>query len=154
VSGGRLGQPEIRTMMLEDYDRVYALWRSSKGMGLNDVDDSREGIARYLARNPNTCFVAEEEGNILGVILAGHDGRRGFIYHTCVALKARGRGLGTQLAQTALEALKAEGVSKVALVAFARNESGNAFWEKLGFEARHDLTYRSCALVEMVRQDT
>lgn len=144
----------IRQMTLQDYDRVYALWRSCKGMGLNNVDDSREGIARYLARNPNTCFVAEEEGNLLGVIMAGHDGRRGFIYHTSVSPDARGRGIGTRLANAALDALKAEGISKVALVAFTRNETGNAFWEKLGFEARHDLTYRSRALVEMIRQDT
>ena len=144
----------IRQMTPQDYDRVYALWSSCKGMGLNNVDDSREGIARYLVRNPNTCFVAEEEGNLLGVIMAGHDGRRGFIYHTSVSPDARGRGIGTQLANTALDALKAEGISKVALVAFTRNETGNAFWEKLGFEARHDLTYRSRALVEMIRQDT
>lgn len=144
----------IRQMTPQDYDRVYALWSSCKGMGLNNVDDSREGIARYLVRNPNTCFVAEEEGNLLGVIMAGHDGRRGFIYHTSVSPDARGRGIGTQLANAALDALKAEGISKVALVAFTRNETGNAFWEKLGFEARHDLTYRSRALVEMIRQDT
>lgn len=144
----------IRNMALTDYDAVYALWLSCKGMGLNSVDDSREGIARYLARNPGTCFVAEEEGKILGVIMAGHDGRRGFIYHAAVSPQQRGAGIGRLLAERALEALRAEGISKAALVAFTRNEAGNAFWEKLGFEARCDLTYRSCALVNMVRQDT
>ena len=144
----------IRNMALTDYDAVYALWLSCKGMGLNSVDDSREGIARYLARNPGTCFVAEEEGKILGVIMAGHDGRRGFIYHAAVSPQQRGAGIGRMLAERALEALRAEGISKAALVAFTRNEAGNAFWEKLGFEARCDLTYRSCALVNMVRRDT
>jgi len=144
----------IRIMTIKDYDAIYALWLSCKGMGLNNVDDSREGIARYLARNPNTCFVAEEDERLLGVIMAGHDGRRGFIYHTAVSPDARGRGIGTQLANAALNALKAEGISKAALVAFTSNETGNAFWEKMGFEARNDLTYRSCALVEMIRQDT
>ena len=144
----------IRNMALTDYDAVYALWLSCKGMGLNSVDDSREGIARYLARNPGTCFVAEEEGKILGVIMAGHDGRRGFIYHAAVSPQQRGAGIGRLLAERALEALRAEGISKAALVAFTRNEAGNAFWEKLGFEARCDLTYRSCALVNMVRRDT
>lgn len=144
----------IRQMRLDDYNSVYALWLSCRGMGLNSVDDSREGIARYLARNPNTCFVAEEEGKILGVIMAGHDGRRGYIYHAAVSPDARGAGTGRQLAGAALDALRTEGISKAALVAFTSNEEGNAFWEKLGFEARHDLTYRSRALVEMVRQDT
>lgn len=144
----------IRPMRIEDYDAIYALWLSCKGMGLNNVDDSREGIARYLSRNPATSFVAEEAGKLLGVIMAGHDGRRGFIYHTSVSPDARGQGIGTALANAALDALREEGISKVALVAFTRNEAGNAFWEKMGFEARCDLTYRSRALVEMVRQDT
>jgi len=123
-------------------------------MGLNNVDDSREGIARYLARNPNTCFVAEEDGKLLGVIMAGHGGRRGFIYHTAVSPDARGRGVGTQLAHAALDALRSEGISKAALVAFTRNEAGNAFWEKMGFTQRTDLAYRNRTLVEMERIDT
>lgn len=149
-----MNESMIRTMRLEDYERVYALWLSCKGMGLNDVDDSREGIARYLARNPNTCFVAEEADAIVGVIMTGHDGRRGFIHHTAVSPDARGRGIGSALVERALAALKAEGISKVALVAFARNEAGNAFWEKQGFTSRGDLVYRNRTLAEMVRIDT
>lgn len=144
----------IRTMTIGDYEGVYALWLSCKGMGLNDVDDSREGIARYLARNPNTCKVAEENDGIVGVIMAGHDGRRGFIYHTSVSPACRRQGIGSLLVDAALEALRLEGVTKVALVAFSRNETGNAFWEKKGFVLRDDLSYRSCALVPMVRFDT
>lgn len=143
----------IRVMTVADYDAVYALWLSCKGMGLNDVDDSREGIARYLARNPDTCFVAED-GGVVGVILAGHDGRRGYIYHTAVHPDARGWGIGSALVQRALAALKACGISKVALVAFSRNEGGNAFWEKQGFKLREDLSYRNLALQDMVRIDT
>lgn len=143
----------IRVMTVADYDAVYALWLSCKGMGLNDVDDSREGIARYLARNPDTCFVAED-GGVVGVILAGHDGRRGYIYHTAVHTDARGWGIGSALVQRALAALKECGISKVALVAFSRNEGGNVFWEKQGFKLREDLSYRNLALQDMVRIDT
>ena len=143
----------IRVMTVADYDAVYALWLSCKGMGLNDVDDSREGIARYLVRNPDTCFVAED-GGVVGVILAGHDGRRGYIYHTAVHSDARGQGIGSALVQRALAALKDCGISKVALVAFSRNEGGNAFWEKQGFKLRGDLSYRNLALQDMVRIDT
>ena len=144
----------IRTMTIEDYDRVYALWMSCKNMGFNDLDDSREGIGRYLARNPNTCFVAEEGGELAGVILAGHDGRRGFIHHMAVAEAYRRRGVGALLAERALEALRAEGIHKVALLAFKRNEAGNAFWERMGFTVRDDLNYRNRALTEMRRIDT
>ena len=144
----------IRKMEIADYDRVYALWMSCRNMGLNDLDDSREGIARFLNRNPNSCFIAEQDDAVVGVILSGHDGRRGFIYHLAVAEAYRRQGLAAKLLDCALEALKAEGISKVALVVFSRNEAGNAFWESRGFTAREDLTYRNKALAEMVRIDT
>ncbi len=145
---------EIRKMTSEDYDRVYALWLSTPGMGLNTTDDSRAGIEKYLARNPATCFVAEEGGEIIGVILAGHDGRRGFIHHTAVKLDARNRGIGSGLVDRAMRALEAEGIQKVALVVFTRNEIGNGFWEKRGFTRREDLTYRNRAIRALTRIDT
>lgn len=74
----------IRSMCIEDYEAIKQLWLTTSGMGLNDVDDSYEGISRYLKRNPTTSFVAEVDGEVIGSILCGHDGRRGFIYHTTV----------------------------------------------------------------------
>ena len=145
---------QIRPMDISDYDEVYRLWVATPGMGLNDVDDSRDGIARYLARNPSTCFVAEDGGRLVGVILSGHDGRRGFIYHTCVAADVRLAGVGRALVDAALAALRDEGITKVALVVFGRNEGGNAFWERMGFASRPDLNYRNRALVELERIDT
>ena len=106
----------IREMTAADYDAVWALWMSCKNMGLNDLDDSREGIEKYLKRNPNTCFVALEGGALAGVILSGHDGRRGFIHHMAVAEAYRHRGIGTALVDAALSALRTEGIHKVALV--------------------------------------
>ena len=141
-------------MTIEDYDQVYDLWLSCKGMGLNNVDDTREGIEKYLKRNPETSFVAEEDGKIVGVIIAGNDGRRGYIYHTAVHPDHRHQGIGTKLVDAALEALNSVGINKVALVVFSRNEDGNAFWEKIGFSERHDLSYRNKALVDIVRMDT
>lgn len=145
---------EIRAMQTGDYASAHALWLSCRGMGLNDRDDSEAGFARYLRRNPNTCFAAQEDGVLVGTILAGHDGRRGFIHHTAVHPEKRGRGIGRALVERALAALEAEGIGKVALVVFSQNEAGNAFWEKMGFEAREDLTYRNRALVAMRRMDT
>lgn len=144
----------IRIMRIEDYDAVYALWLSCAGMGLNDYDDSREGIARFLRRNPAASFVAEEAGQIIGVILAGHDGRRGYIYHTAVHPQYRARGVASRLIGEAIGALEKEGIAKAALVVFDRNEAGNAFWEKMGFTRREDLVYRNRSLREMVRIDT
>ena len=145
---------EIRKMTIADYDGVYALWMSCRNMGFNDVDDSREGIERFLRRNPETVFIAVEDGEVEGVILGGHDGRRGFIHHMAVREKCRRTGLGTKLLDTCLEVMKREQISKVALLVFKYNEAGNAFWEAQGFTVREDLNYRNKALRELVRIDT
>lgn len=145
---------KIRLMKMEDYDKVYDLWINTPGMGLNTSDDSREGIRKYLERNPTTCFVAEEEETIVGVIIAGHDGRRGFIYHTAVLPSYRNRGIGRRLTEHAMDALEREGINKVALVVFSRNENGNGFWEAMGFTVRRDLVYRNKCIHEMERIDT
>ncbi len=145
---------EIRNMTMDEYDGVYDLWINTPGMGLNTADDSREGILKYLNRNPNTCFVAKIDGEVIGVILSGHDGRRGFIHHTAVKQTERHQGIGTALVQRALAALEAEGIHKVALVVFSRNETGNGFWEKQGFTVREDLCYRNKAIHKLTRIDT
>lgn len=145
---------KIRKMTIADYDGVYDLWITTPGMGLNDIDDSREGIGKYLVRNPETCFVAEDGERIAGVIIAGHDGRRGYIYHTAVRTSCRRKGVGQLLLEHTLVALEKEGISKVALVAFEKNEIGNAFWEKMGFVSRDDLVYRNRAIKELKRIDT
>ncbi len=139
----------IRLMTIADYEAVFQLWRSTPGMGLNQQDDSPEGISRYLQRNPQTCFVALEGNAIIGVILGGHDGRRGFIYHLAVTPAHRKKGIGKALVETALEALKGQGINKVALVVLHKNDSGNAFWEKIGFTTRPDLVYRNKALTDL-----
>jgi ribosomal protein S18 acetylase RimI-like enzyme len=137
---------KIRNISLDDYEEIYRLWLSTPGMGLNDTDD-------YLKRNPNTCFVAETRGRIIGVILSGHDGRRGYIHHAAVSMENRNKGIGSALVDSALEALRDEGISKVALVIFENNEIGNTFWENKGFSVREDLVYRNKALTEMKRID-
>ncbi len=148
------GNINIRLMNIEDYDKVYALWMSCKNMGLNNLDDSRDGIEKYLKRNPATCFIAEQDEIVVAVILSGHDGRRGFIHHMAVAEDHRRQGIAKSLLDHALSALKAEGINKVALLVFNRNEAGNAFWEAQGFTVRNDVTYRNKALAELVRIDT
>lgn len=144
----------IRKMSISDYEKVYSIWISCKGMGLNNLDDSREGIERFLLRNPETCFVAEADETVVGVIMAGHDGRRGYIYHTAVLPEYRNRRIAVKLVENAMSAMKNAGINKVALVVFDRNEGGNAFWEKMGFTVRGDLVYRNKSIAEMTRIDT
>ena len=151
VGGVLLGTADadgIAPMMEKDYDEAYALWRATPGMGLRRLDDSRQGIAGLLARNPGMSFVARRDGRVVGCILAGHDGRRGFLYHAAVAAEYQGRGLGRALVRRALRALDQEGIPKANLVVFAHNEGGNAFWSHMGFAVRTDIVYRDKILRE------
>ena len=139
---------KIKVMTINDYDKVYQLWTSTEGMGMRSLDDSFEGIERLLKRNPTTNYVAQVENNIIGVILCGHDGRRGYIYHTAVKSDYRNKGVGKALVDVTLEALRKEKINKVALVAFASNFLGNKFWQLLGFDNRDDLIYRNLSINE------
>ena len=145
---------KIRVMNISDYKQVYQLWLSCSGIGLNNLDDSKEGIERFLNRNPETCFVAEIEQTIIGVIIAGNDGRRGYIYHTAVYPNYRHQGIANKLVNEVMGKLKALGINKAALVVFSKNTDGNAFWEKNGFTSREDLIYRNKPITEMIRIDT
>lgn len=105
----------IRIMTIEDYEGTYDLWIHTPGMGLNSTDDSREGIEQYLRRNPTSSFVAKVEGKIIGVIMSGHDGRRGFIHHTAVLPEYRKQGIAKKLVEKAMDALEKEEIHKGAL---------------------------------------
>lgn len=145
---------EIRKMTIDDYKKVYDLWMACAGMGLNNLDDSHAGIEKFLWRNPDTCFVAETKAAVVGVIMAGNDGRRGFIYHTAVHPEHRRKGIAERLVDRAMKELANLGIHKVALVVFEKNEGGNMFWERQGFTVRKDLVYRNKALSELIRIDT
>lgn len=138
----------IRIMTIEDYDKVYELWRKIKGFGIRSIDDSRVGIEQFLKRNPTTSIVAEENGKIVGSILCGHDGRRGCLYHVCVDEEYRRRGIGKAMVVKAMEALQAENINKVSLIAFTQNDIGNSFWRTIGWEKREDLNYYEFVLNE------
>lgn len=130
-----------RVMTIDDYDEVYSLWMSIKGFGIRSVDDSREGVAAFLKRNPLTSVVDIEDGKIVGAILCGHDGRRGCLYHVCVAEGYRMRGIGKAMVVFCMNALKKENINKVSLIAFTKNDIGNAFWNQIGWTRREDLNY-------------
>ncbi|MCI8884602.1 MAG: GNAT family N-acetyltransferase [Dorea sp.] len=138
----------IRTMTMEDYEGVYALWTKIRGFGLRSVDDSREGIERFLRRNPTTSVVAVEDRKVVGSILCGHDGRRGCLYHVCVDEGYRRRGIGKAMVVKAMEELEKEEINKVCLIAFTRNDIGNAFWNTIGWTKRLDLNYYDFVLNE------
>ncbi|MBQ9136378.1 MAG: GNAT family N-acetyltransferase, partial [Lachnospiraceae bacterium] len=133
---------------IEDYEGVYGLWMTIKGFGMRSIDDSREGVERFLKRNPETSVVAVENGEIVGAILCGHDGRRGCLYHVCVREDMRMRGIGKAMVVFCMEKLKAEQISKVSLIAFTINDIGNAFWRQIGWTKREDLNYYDFVLNE------
>lgn len=138
----------IREMKIEDYEGVHDLWMTIKGFGIRSVDDSKEGVERFLERNPDLSVVAEEDGMIVGCILCGHDGRRGCLYHVCVREGYRLNGIGKSMVVHCMERLKEEKINKVSLIAFTKNDIGNAFWKEIGWTKREDLNYYDFTLNE------
>ena len=137
-----------KVVTIDDYDAIYELWISTEQSkrALNPVDDTREGIERYLKRNPNTCFAAVKDGKIIGVILTGHDGRRAIIHHMCVHKDYRRMGIAAHLVSLAENALKEEGIQKIFGLVFKDNDPANAFWEAQGYTLRTNLNYRNKSL--------
>lgn len=138
----------VRVMTIDDYDEIYVLWKKIHGFGIRSIDDSREGVERFLKRNPATSVVAVEDGKVVGAILCGHDGRRGCLYHVCVDEDYRMRGIGKAMVVFAMEALEKEKINKVSLIAFTKNDIGNAFWKEIGWTKREDLNYYDFTLNE------
>ncbi len=139
----------IRAMTIEDYRGLHDLWMTIHGFGIRSIDDSKEGVERFLKRNPTTSVVAiSEQGEVVGGILCGHDGRRGCLYHVCVREDFRRHGIGKEMVVFCMNALKAEQINKVSLIAFTQNDIGNAFWNCIGWTKREDLNYYDFTLNE------
>lgn len=129
---------QLRELTLADYDAVFALWQSTPGMGLSDAD-SPANLSNFLSRNQGLSLVAVSDEAVIGTILCGHDGRRGFIYHLAVQTGLQGSGLGRSLVEQALAGLKAAGIKKCHLFVMADNGPGLAFWQHMGFKKREDI---------------
>ncbi|MBO4887395.1 MAG: GNAT family N-acetyltransferase [Firmicutes bacterium] len=144
----------VKKVTIDDYDQIFDLWNSTEQSrrALNPVDDTREGIGRYLKRNPNTCFAAVKDDRIVGVILTGHDGRRGIIHHMCVHPDYRRMGIAAHLVSLAEAALQEEGIQKVFGLVFKDNDIANAFWERQGYTVRTNLNYRNKSLNKNIPQ--
>ena len=139
----------IRAMTIEDYRGLHDLWMTIHGFGIRSIDDSKEGVERSLKRNPTSSVVAiSEQGEVVGGILCGHDGRRGCLYHVCVREDYRRHGIGKEMVVFCMNALKAEQINKVSLIAFTQNDIGNAFWNCIGWTKREDLNYYDFTLNE------
>jgi N-acetylglutamate synthase len=133
---------QLHAFTPDHYDAAYSLWKSSEGIGLSDAD-SRENITRFLAHNPGMSFVAMEEGRLVGAVLCGNDGRRGYLHHLAVAGSHRRRGIGRALADSSLAACAAAGLRKCHIFVMAGNREGRDFWKGIGWEERTTLLIMS-----------
>lgn len=129
---------EILEFKITDYDAVFSLWQSCEGVALSEAD-SFENIQSYLRRNPGMSFVARADGTLVGALLAGHDGRRGYMHHLAVDAGTRRQGIGGRLVEACLEALKKSGMKRCHIFIFNTNVSGQAFWKRLGWDLRRDI---------------
>lgn len=138
----------LKVMTIEDYDALFTMWKNTPNMGLRSLDDSKEGIELFLKRNLNTNFVAYKDDKLVGAILTGHDGRRGYIYHTVVLPEYRGQGIASALLEMAVNALKEEGITRVCLNVTETNEVGKKFWTGKGWEKKDFLGFYSKAITD------
>jgi N-acetylglutamate synthase len=133
-------QATIRVMIESDIPEALDLWKRTPGVGLNE-SDSPTRLAAYLLRNPENSFVAKDgsNGKLLGAVLGGSDGRRGYLQHLAVDPIARGHGIGTKLVKNCTSALAALGIYKCNVFVYTTNTSGQEFWRKQGYRPRDDL---------------
>ncbi len=129
---------QLRPFKIEDYNEVHALWASTEGIGLSE-SDAREAVAAFRERNPGLSLAAVSEGRIVGAVLCGHDGRRGYLHHLAVCPDWRRRGVGRAIVRQCLERLKTAGIPKCNLFLYADNAAGEVFWRRLGWTVRADL---------------
>jgi ribosomal protein S18 acetylase RimI-like enzyme len=134
--------PELRPMTPQDYDAVIALWRAVEGVGLSDAD-APEAIGRYLDRNPGLSFTAWDGDRLIGAVLCGHDGRRGYVHHLAVRAGHRRRGVGRALAERCIAALREAGIDKCHLFVYVDNPAARAFWARSGWMEREELVIMS-----------
>jgi ribosomal protein S18 acetylase RimI-like enzyme len=130
---------EIRELKIEYYEEVISLWQSAGGVGLDSDVDTKERIGIYLQRNPGLGFAAFEKGKIIGAVLCGHDGRRGYLHHLTVADAHRGKGIRTALVDKVISKLRTLGIRKCNIFVFADSAGGQEFWKKIGWVERTDL---------------
>jgi putative acetyltransferase len=129
----------ISPFTIDMYEEVITLWKETEGIGLSDAD-SKKNIQFYLERNPSTSFITKDkEGTILGAVLCGHDGRRGYIHHLAVRQDFRRHGIGRKLVQECLSRLQATGIHKCHIFIFHDNINGINFWKSIGWTYREDL---------------
>ena len=136
---------ELREFVMQDYDQVIELWRKCEGIGLSAAD-APERIQVYLERNPGSSFTAWDGERLVGAVLCGHDGRRGYLHHLAVAPEYRGRGIGQQLANRCLQAMASQGIDKVHIVVYQNNLKALDFWQRTGWYARDELKMMSIDL--------
>jgi len=133
----------IRPMLVEDIPAALLLWQGLPGIGLRDAD-SPTALAKYLSRNPGSSFVAiNDEDKLVGISLAGHDGRRGYLHHVAVNQEYQNLGLGRKLVEACLQALKGEGIEKCHLWVKVDNSGGKSFWNHVGWRERTDIALMS-----------
>ncbi len=132
----------IQEMTIQDYDEVHALWQESEGIELSEVD-TKDDIARFLEQNPGLSFVVRDNGQLVGAVLCGHDGRRGYIDQLAVRKSHRRQGIGKGLVSRCLYNLMRIGIRKWHLFVLEDNQDAIAFWKKLGWAKRVELATMS-----------
>jgi len=137
---------QYRNMLIKDYEDALALWKSLPGMGLSNAD-AKDHIEKFLKKNPHTCWIALCGDDVVGTILGGSDGRRGYLYHLAVHKDLHNQGIGKGLLSRCLSAFKRSGIQKCHIMVYHDNHAGIAFWQHVGWTIRKDVLTMSRELI-------
>jgi ribosomal protein S18 acetylase RimI-like enzyme len=131
---------KIEQMVSRDLSDIITLWDSTEGIGLHKADDDTiESLSKFLDHNPGLSFIAKWDNKIVGAVLCGYDGRRGYLHHLAVDKNYRKNGIGKELVNSCINALKELGIKKCNLFLFENNTEGEMFYHQIGWHTRSDL---------------
>jgi ribosomal protein S18 acetylase RimI-like enzyme len=119
-----------------DYPAAMDLWNRVEGVRATETAAEFE---MFLARNPGLSIAARSGEKLIGAVMCGHDGRRGYLYHLAVDPAWARKGIGREIVSRCLVGLKQEQISRCTIFVIRNNELGKAFWLKNGWFVREDL---------------
>ena len=128
----------IREMKIDDYNDIIAMFSETPGVTVREAD-SKNATGTYLNRNQGLSFVATVDSRVIGCVMCGHDGRRGYLQHLVVMAGNRKQGVGEKLFTACIDALKEIGINKTHIFVFKTNGLANNYWINKGWNLREDI---------------
>jgi len=132
---------KIENFSLQFYEDVVIIWKKT-GISITSSDTKKE-VNVMLNKNPDLCLIAKIDEKVIGVVMGGFDGRRGYVHHLAIDPEYQRKGYGKLLMDELTERFQKKRVHKVHHFIEKHNKDVINFYRKLGWEIRNDLVMMS-----------